>query len=145
MLSTIGLLFEGRSKVMSSLNCEIRLLGMGIGFGPSPTGAGPLSMLPPPLPKRRPHRSQVDVSDGPQQDKKQPSPFSHTYTYNIYIYILGPSPHFHTSILFSPSSHQSYVAPTWRIILQGRTITIPHSLRGRLVRRNLMEFKGIGI
>ncbi|KAJ0480993.1 hypothetical protein HanIR_Chr13g0637771 [Helianthus annuus] len=52
--------------------------------------------------------------------KKPPPPSSHTHIYIQLIYICFRSiPHFLSFIPFTPSSHPSYVALTWRVILQG--------------------------
>ncbi|KAF5753545.1 hypothetical protein HanXRQr2_Chr17g0781301 [Helianthus annuus] len=97
----------------------MRLDGVGISLGSSPTAPAP-SLSPPP-----PAASFVSSCGR----FRRPSPsLTHLYIQLIYIYILGSSPHFLSFVPFVSSSHPSYVALTWRIILQGRAITIPHSL-----------------
>ncbi|KAJ0940273.1 hypothetical protein HanRHA438_Chr02g0081521 [Helianthus annuus] len=74
--------------------------------GPAPGGT-------PSYPAPRPHlqRRHLDVEDAHKKTKCSPLPLTYTYTCNIYIHILGPSSHFHTSMLFVPSSCPSYMAP----------------------------------
>ncbi|MFS7970121.1 hypothetical protein Hanom_Chr09g00817281 [Helianthus anomalus] len=93
---------------------------MRFNLGPSTTGASPPPTSPPPP---------AVSSPSPCGRWRRPSPsLTHLYIQHIHIHFRF-IPRFLTTILFAPSSHPSYVAPTWQIILQGRTITIPHSLR----------------
>ncbi|KAJ0480313.1 hypothetical protein HanRHA438_Chr13g0589721 [Helianthus annuus] len=93
-----------------SLTLVLRLDGMGLVPGSFWSGAGPNTAPPPPgFVLAVLFQTLVPVH---KRTKIIPPPLSHIYTYNIYIYFLGPSPHFHTSILFAPSSYPSYVALT---------------------------------
>ncbi|KAM0001656.1 hypothetical protein Hdeb2414_s0008g00281131 [Helianthus debilis subsp. tardiflorus] len=90
---------------------------MGIGFGPSPTGAAPSAISPP--------SSVLLVDLWTFWTIHYKTKHTHTHIHIVYIYILG-------SFLISlpPSSLPHPQAhTTWRIILQGRTITILCSLK----------------